>query len=288
MKAPSTSMFGLLARNAATGILIRRGPSSHTQLIKWNLAKDTFEEGQWFKGRIYERRCDISPNGTLLIYFAATYKEPLRSWTAISKPPWFTALALWPKGDGWNGGGRFLDSYSIQLNHLPNEATPHPDFVSGCRKFRVAAWADDRGEDNTVWHALLNRGQWKFAQRGVWSEYEETKGIAWKALKPEVWRKPHPKVNIQLEMAIEAIGHRNFRWYYVNYRLLDAALAERLNLGVLDWAEWDSEGDLLYAKGGCLFRQGVSARKVSVPRQLADFSSNRFKAIPAPPAATKL
>src|SRR6266516_3104571 len=155
MKAPATSIFCLLARKAKTGILFRRGPSSHTQLIKWNLEKDTFEERQLFKGRIYERRCDLSPNGTLLIYFAATYKEPLRSWTAVSKPPWFTALALWPKGDGWNGGGFFVDSYAIHLNHFRDEAAPHPDFVSGCRKFRIASWAQHRGEDDTVCQAAF-------------------------------------------------------------------------------------------------------------------------------------
>src|SRR3569832_1063297 len=74
MKQTSTSIFGILAREAPTGVLIRRGPSSQTQLIKWNLKDDTFEEGQWLKARVYERRCDLSPQGTLLIYFAATYK----------------------------------------------------------------------------------------------------------------------------------------------------------------------------------------------------------------------
>jgi hypothetical protein len=42
-------------------------------LIKWHLKSDTFEIGQWFKGRIYERRCDLSPSGELLAYFAAKY-----------------------------------------------------------------------------------------------------------------------------------------------------------------------------------------------------------------------
>src|SRR4051794_39570157 len=125
-ESPSARLFVILARKAPVGVILRRGPSNHVQLIRWNMADDTFEQGQWFKGRIYERRCDISPNGTLLIYFAATYKEPLHSWTAISKVPWFAATALWPKGDGWNGGGYFTGSYSICLNHF--EAKPHPDF----------------------------------------------------------------------------------------------------------------------------------------------------------------
>src|SRR5262249_17885427 len=27
------------------------------------------------------------------------------AWTAISRPPFLTALALWPKGDCWHGAG---------------------------------------------------------------------------------------------------------------------------------------------------------------------------------------
>src|SRR5262249_25498999 len=51
------------------------------------------------QGRIYERRCDLTPAGDRLVYFAASFRQPLHSWTAISRPPYLTALALWPKGD---------------------------------------------------------------------------------------------------------------------------------------------------------------------------------------------
>src|SRR5689334_23259019 len=92
-------LYALLARKSPRAVIFRRGPSRQVQLISWNTEKDTFEPGQWFKGRIYERRCDLSPNGDLLIYFAAKHKEPLYSWSAVSRPPYLTALALWRKGD---------------------------------------------------------------------------------------------------------------------------------------------------------------------------------------------
>ena len=122
MRAKSTTpparLWVLLARREPAGVIFRRGPTKQVLLIKWNFRrKDSFEFGQWFKGRIYERRCDLSPGGDLLIYFAAKQKPPMYSWTAISKPPWFTALALWPKGDCWNGGGWFVDDRKIRLNH---------------------------------------------------------------------------------------------------------------------------------------------------------------------------
>ena len=53
---PPCRLHFLLAREASTGVLFRRGPSRWVRLIKWNVADDTFEMGQWFKGRIYEKR----------------------------------------------------------------------------------------------------------------------------------------------------------------------------------------------------------------------------------------
>lgn len=69
-KASSTRIFAILAHKASVAVIFRRGPSRLVLLIKWNLKSDTLEYGQWFRGRIYERRCDLSPSGDLLLYFA--------------------------------------------------------------------------------------------------------------------------------------------------------------------------------------------------------------------------
>ena len=116
-------MYAILARKARFGVVFRRGPSKSVLLIGWNTSNDTFQQGQWLRGRIYERRCDLSPDGNLLLYFAASYRKPYYSWSAISRPPYLTALALWPKGDGWGGGGHFLSQHRIALNHRGGEMT---------------------------------------------------------------------------------------------------------------------------------------------------------------------
>ena len=92
-------LYALLAREAPVGVVFRRGPSKWVQVIKWDTATDTFTLGQWFHGRIYERRCDLSPDGTLMIYFAQKINrrtmddnEYTYAWTAISQPPYLTAL----------------------------------------------------------------------------------------------------------------------------------------------------------------------------------------------------
>ncbi|MEI4878442.1 hypothetical protein, partial [Klebsiella pneumoniae] len=85
---------------------------------------DTFEPGQWFHGRIYETLSDLSPNGELFLYLARKAQTPERErseythkWTAITRPPYFTALALWPAGDSWDGGGYFVDDGTVWLCH---------------------------------------------------------------------------------------------------------------------------------------------------------------------------
>jgi hypothetical protein len=104
-----TRLSVLLARKAPVAIVFRRGPSKHVLLVRWNLSDDSFEAGQWLKGRVYERRCDLSEDGERLIYFAANYRarHPLQTWTAVSRPPYFTALALWQKGVPGEGADCF-------------------------------------------------------------------------------------------------------------------------------------------------------------------------------------
>lgn len=287
-KKPKASLYVLRAKRADKAVIFRRGPSKSVQLINWNLKNDTFEAGQWLKGRVYERRCDLSPDGNLLIYFAATYKEPLRSWTAISKPPWFTALALWPKGDGWNGGGWFTGPYSIHLNHFQPESAPHPDFVKGCRKFPIASHASHRGEDATVWDWVLERDGWKHAQQGKWMDHGTIRGFSWKAAVPDAWRKPHSKLPFFLEMSIEGIGKKDGPWYYINYWVVTKSGDPLLDLDRADWADWDRNGDVLFSRAGCLFRQKFKSGLPQPEVKLADFNDNKFQAFRAPASAMKI
>lgn len=288
LKTSSTRLWVLLARKARIAAIFRRGPSRQVRLIKWNLDDDKFEFGQWFKGRVYERRCDLSPEGTLLIYFAATYKEPLFSWTAVSKLPWFTALALWPKGDGWNGGGHFFGPYDVHLDHFSGEDVPHSDFKANCRKLRIASLASVRGEDAPVWHSTLKRDGWSQIHAGVWSKYGEATGFSWKAQTPEQWRKPHSKLPLRLEMLIEGLHQENGPWYVTTYRVVDTSGAEIVGLGLADWADWDKQGDLLFARGGSLYRQAFQKSVPSPAVLLADFSNHKFEAIEPPDMAKKL
>ncbi len=112
-------LHSILAKDSPNAIVFRRGPSKRVCTFLWDRRKNTFKIGQWLKGRIYERRADISPDGKYLIYFAMNGKlesETGGSWTAISKVPWLKAVELYGKGDCWEGGGLFLSNRSFWLN----------------------------------------------------------------------------------------------------------------------------------------------------------------------------
>lgn len=60
---PAPRLIALLASEAPVGIVFRRGPSKLVRVILWNRETDEFTPGQWFKGRIYPDRSDISQMG---------------------------------------------------------------------------------------------------------------------------------------------------------------------------------------------------------------------------------
>jgi hypothetical protein len=104
-----------------TAAIIRRGPSNWVRLLKWNTADDSILPGSWFHGRIYEDGCSVSPDGRLFACFATKYRGPKTrgvdyAWTAISRLPWLTALALWPQSDTWGGRARFCDNQTLLID----------------------------------------------------------------------------------------------------------------------------------------------------------------------------
>jgi hypothetical protein len=46
------------------------------------------------------------------------------SWTAISRPPYFSALAIWPSIGRWTGGGAFASERDILINEAACGMTP--------------------------------------------------------------------------------------------------------------------------------------------------------------------
>jgi hypothetical protein len=274
----------LLAPSAPVAVILRRGPTKWVQLVKWRTDCDVFEAGQWFKGRIYDRRTDLSPDGTLLIYFASKFSgrtladsEYTYAWTAVSRPPYFTALALWPKGDCWHGGGLFLGNNRIWLNHKPEVAVPHPKH--GPKGLKVEPNPHACGEDWPIWSRRLQRDGWVLKQEGVFTSTRN----GWKTERTEVWERSNSANSTVLRRSTDAISFERAGGPYLeSFRLqLDSG---ELPLQDAHWADWDQAGRLVIAKGGKLFAVTVVSGQL-VERELIDLNSNVPRQVETPESA---
>ena len=255
MQSPHARLYAILARNSSFGVVFRRGPSKKVLLIGWNTSDDTFQTGQWLNGRIYERRCDLSPAGDLLMYFAANYRKPLYSWSAISRPPFLTALAMWPKGDGWGGGGHFLSKTRIALNHRDTELKLAEGFsVPKWLKVKQFGARPGWGEDDPIWSERLKRDGWKVVEYPTRTK-DDYGAKVWVEFSPPIrWRKVNPKwpKRYSLDMSIVGIKEKDGPWYLIEHSVISND-GKTDNIGRSDWADWSQSGDLLFALDGCLY-----------------------------------
>lgn len=294
------------------GVLFRRGPTAWVQLIRWNLADDTFQPGQWFRGRVYEKRADLSPDGTKLLYFAQkltghVHEDYTYAWTAVSRPPYFTALALWPKGDCWNGGGLFESNTRLWLNHFGYQSQPHPRHPP--QGLEVSCTVDTRGEDHTVLDKRMARDGWRRLQEWKGRFIESEFALAYKALQeqglsseellaesqrrqlyllstqagyvtdtPEVWEKPGlaPRFTLVLRKALQDFKYRH------EFSVRDANSGDSWPLEAAEWAEWDGHGRLVYVAHGKVFAAEPGERGAWSPRELADFNAHTPEPTPSP------
>lgn len=280
----SCSLYGILARDAKRAVILRRGPTRRVQLILWHTDTDTFDEGQWFYGRIYESRCDLSPDGTLFLYLAqkAKTRERLRSstthrWTALSKPPYFTALKLWPCGDTWQGGGLFLSDHLLWLCHNRDEVKE--------RTYRHFTIQTSFNFDRFVEHGKLNG--WEYVQ-GIFShehlagnEPSPRPGLRFKAVthQPAIWRKFHP--HRRFCIVKEFYREPDFSFRPLIY-LEDTSTNEQQLLEGTTWIDWDQQGRLVYARDGKLFASLDTENNPLQVQEIADFNANTPNSVIAP------
>jgi hypothetical protein len=274
----------ILARKANTAVIIRRGPSKSVCTILWDRARDEFILGQWFKGRIYERRCDLSPDGEHFIYFAMNGKwsGPVKgSWTAISRAPYLKALALWPWGDCWNGDGLFLSDNKFWRNTpfwrdagSDNEDT---DIVGNLSKNLTEDTAflfeeNYGGECPGVYYIRLQRDGWKLLHRESPTPHERV----------TVFEKALPSGWVLEKTAHASIHHPvGSGCYYDTHRLLHRESGIIHDHPKWGWAELDGKR-LVWVSKGVLYAALIHGNALGEVKVLHDFNDMTFEAIEAP------
>jgi hypothetical protein len=262
----------LLASASPMAVVIRRGPSKAICTFGWNRNGDSFQLGQWLRGRIYERRSDLSPDGKHFLYFAMNGRpssETGGSWTAISRAPYLKALVLWGKGDCWNGGGLFTDRRRYWLN--------------GCHKLlrdstvvaRDAGYRPPPRLGNNeclgVYFPRLLRDGWLLAGR------REEKGDAL-----TIFEKPAGKRWTLRKIATATLHHPVGKGcYFDRHELVNRRTDQTLAFPDWEWAEVDGQR-LVWAEAGKLCASRLAPDGLAAVRVLRDFNQDVFEPIEAP------
>lgn len=237
-----------------TAVVLRRGGSKVFCSIAWDLASDAFSVGQWCKHKLYPHRCDISPSGRWMVYFALNgrWRSPTRgSWTALSRAPYLKAIKLWPSGDTWGGGGMFY-----RRSQLPEGC----DFV----------WNDDRRVDDDsclVLGALA--GYWHRYGRNGWSvdpsqprsyptDFSRPVGLSW-----------------TLRKRVETEGIETHR--------LEHATGKEIERDAWQWADYDEpRSRVIWAEHGVIRAAAIGPDGLGPARDLFDANPMTFEPIKAP------
>ena len=269
-------LHAIFARSSNVAVVFRRGPSQRVASFLWDRAKDEFQLGQWLKGRIYERRADISPDGRYLIYFAMNGKwksETRGAWTAVSEAPYLKALDLYAKGDCWEGGGLFLTSKSYWLNDryfFEDNILRHK---SGLARDPSGRPAQQFGAECTgVYYPRLLRDGWTLVERaeiGRWNSQT-------------VFDKPLMDGWTLRKIAHEQVDHPPGKGcYWDEHQLMHAETEALIAFPDWEWADFDRES-LVWAEDGKLFRSKVIPVEGVRPQLIHDFTDYAFEAIEAP------
>lgn len=263
----------LLASRAPVGLVIRRGPAKQVATLLWDRKRDEFKLGQWLKGKIYERRSDLSPDGKLFLYFAMNgewHREAKGSWTAISHAPYLRASTLFPWGNSWYGGGLWTGRSTYWLNTGWNQPSRHDNKVAKQDTENIYPNAFG-GECPGVYYHRLIRDGWTLANAN-----------GSKLSSIDIFIKPLPNGWILRKFAHSQISAKPGKGcYWDEHELIPPGKSSGIRHPDWEWAELDAKR-LVWASGGKLFAGQLRTTGLVKPVELHDFNNMKFQAIKAP------
>jgi len=251
--------YGILARDGRSVAVLRRGPTRSVLLLRWWLGSDEIEQGQWLRAQVAGERADLSPDGTHLIYFAGDWRpsREYRTYTVISRVPFFTALALWPMGDTWYGGGLFATRRHVLLHHRHDKMKMAPGFAlpKGWRIEQAALHYSARRPLScygcVIERARLIREGW-LAADGI--TQRDVHGSLVAIDPPLTYSRLQPGGTTWLHWLTHGLSAANTPSHPHSLRLANSNGRPLRQIDGADWGDFAPGGDLLFGHGGCLYR----------------------------------
>ena len=231
-----------------------------------------FIRGQWVHHRVYESSGDVSFDGKLVVYhgFNGHRVSGRAGWTAVSRPPFFTALAMWkhefPGGGGLFTGNRELvvfDSLAAKVEPplLPSRKLFSVDSCS--ERLRCRGWISAGENKLPKWPPPWPDGSANFMWTRPW-------GSEFSLIHNE---------RIGGWMRMEG-GRRRIR-----FKIHRQSTGEEFPLERADWADVDHRDRLAFTRDGKLYVMELQ-KGALCERMLADFTEDLPQ--PAEPPAWAL
>jgi len=245
---PPPLLYAIRASAAPVAVVFaHRGP--WFKVARWDLATNRVQRGAWFRGKIFQRRSDISPDGELLHYVAM---KGGHTFHAVSRMPWLTALALWHADTTYGNGSHFTPARARSAPSHPHEGTIAP--LAAVHHLQLT------NNDSVAYGPERRRG-WRDhpdAPRRPGSDTFHERTPQWL-----VCEQPAGKSRLELRDHGYVSGRLEGR---VPRYTLDGEPLEDVT-----WADWDSRGRLLVATRSATLEIRTARNKIQSTRSLADF-----------------
>lgn len=233
--------YAMIATEAPVAAVFTRVGRNLWMTGRWDLRSATFDEGAWFRGTLWPRRSDLSPNGAWLCYFAS--KSSSRPWpgihnaggyrvfSAVSKLPWLFALAACREAGTWGRGFHFTDAAHNEFGAQAGDLKPVLERY-GLVRTAPLQYAVERRRGWTEHESCPPRDP-----KDVWDEERST-----------ILTKPRRDGRIRLMLSdrgydLDADGRIENRSPAYHLECENG----RLSLKEAAWADWDHTGRLLVA-----------------------------------------
>ena len=310
----------ILAREAPNAVVFRRGPSGRVCTLGWDLETDTFTMGQWLKGRIYEYRGDLSPDGEHMIYFATDFRRPN---TIAAYAEKLREEAFGPRPESG-------EEYDRQMREIRREHEGEIERFAASPEASSPSWtaisrapylkALDLWFNGTAWNGgglfMDNRKVWlNTPAPGITVPYcarsgsgfdasqdfpfetyygGECPGVYCHRLVRDGWTEKHQAQNSVVYEKPLAFGwalqklfasgmpRNGCGVYWERHRIINPERRLKIDGSGWRWADYDAPRNrILYAKNGMIFALPV-AEDFGAPVMLKNFNDMKFEPLKAP------
>jgi len=259
MKTFPARLHVLFARKQPLAVVLRRGPANQVATLMWDRRRDTFQLGQWLKGKIDGPLSDLSPRGGHLL---CAVRKGMKTWTTISRAPYLTAVAFYPHDHDYSGGGGvWTGPYEYWVNTL--QAAPSHD----TREVHRSPVSNPLDGDSIYVHRLLRDG-WERIDDG-----QDRRTMLFEKPLQHGWR-----LRKILHTGGGYIGSRSEWEEHALTHDRDNA-AQRFP--DWEWADLDRKR-ITWASGGKLFCGTIGRGGLQESTELHDFNAMQFEPIMSP------